>query len=156
MDWSTVPGFNAFKQPTSRACCPASQTRDPCQDTQHHKIMEPLERVIALIHTMDQCAMLLRTPSPIIPGKGLIYWNLQFMEFMGMSESLHTPTIQWGNYLVSMGSHCPAASQNNEDALYLEGNLHHLLISHPSSPPHNWQCCSPGPTCMACTTRLHS
>lgn len=32
----------------------------------------------ALTLTVDQYAGLLRTPSPITPGKGAIYWNLQW------------------------------------------------------------------------------
>lgn len=29
------------------------------------------------------CAMVLRTPSPIMPGKGVVYWNLQWLVPLG-------------------------------------------------------------------------
>ena len=34
------------------------------------------ERATALTFTMNQCAVLLKTPSPITPGKHVISWNL--------------------------------------------------------------------------------
>ena len=40
--------------------------------------MEVLGTTITLTLTMDQWAVLLRTVSPIKPGKGIIYWDLQW------------------------------------------------------------------------------
>lgn len=37
-----------------------------------------MEMTIAQILTKDQDAMLLRTPSPKMPGKDIVHWNLQW------------------------------------------------------------------------------
>lgn len=42
------------------------------------KLWKSLETAIAPTLTVDQCVVLLRTPSSIKPGKGVIYWNLQW------------------------------------------------------------------------------
>lgn len=41
------------------------------------KMWKSWETAIALTLTVDRPAMLLRTPSSILPGKDIIYWNLQ-------------------------------------------------------------------------------
>lgn len=38
------------------------------------------------LSTMGQHAMLLRTPSPVMPGKGIIYWNLQWGMLTGLAS----------------------------------------------------------------------
>lgn len=39
-------------------------------------IVKSQGRATALIFTMNQCAVLLKTPRPITPGKHVISWNL--------------------------------------------------------------------------------
>lgn len=36
------------------------------------------ETAITWTPTQDECAELLRTPSPIVTGKGVIYWDMQW------------------------------------------------------------------------------
>ena len=50
----------------------------PAEKSHTVKVWKSPETAIALTLTMDQRAVLLRTPSPIMPGKGIIYWNLQW------------------------------------------------------------------------------
>lgn len=54
--------------------------------------MDAMETVIALTLTVEQRALLLRTPSPITPGKGVIYWNLQWDDSLG-----------WVSYSICLG-----------------------------------------------------
>lgn len=65
------------------------------------KLWKLWETAIALNLTMDQCAVLLETPNPTIPGKGINYWNLQwdippgwvsYLAPLGEGEPLH---LQW-------------------------------------------------------------
>ena len=42
------------------------------------KVRKLQETPFSQTPTKDQHSMLLRTPSPIMSGKGIIYWNLQW------------------------------------------------------------------------------
>lgn len=58
---------------------PYTRPGTPVETSNTMKVCKGME-VAADSHcalTMEQCAMLLGTPSPITPGKGIIYWNLQ-------------------------------------------------------------------------------
>lgn len=52
------------------------QTLTPAETLNTIKAWKSQETIDALTLSMDQCAILLRTPNPIIPGKGFDYWNL--------------------------------------------------------------------------------
>ena len=52
--------------------------RAPAKTSNTVKVWRWQETAIAPILTMAQSATLLRTPSPIMPGKGVIPWNLQW------------------------------------------------------------------------------
>ena len=49
----------------------------PAETPNTIKLWKSRETTIVLILTVDQRAKLRRTPGPIMPGKGVIYWNLQ-------------------------------------------------------------------------------
>lgn len=53
------------------------------------KVWKSWETVPTL--TMDQHAMLLRTLSPIMPGKGVIYWNVHMGPPTRVGELLQSP-----------------------------------------------------------------
>lgn len=42
------------------------------------KVWKLRETAVALTLDKGQCDTLLRTPSTVMPGKGVIYWNLQW------------------------------------------------------------------------------
>lgn len=61
-----------------RPVTPYARLRTPTETPSATKVWKLRGNAIALTLTRDQCAMLLRTPSPITPGKGVIYWSLQW------------------------------------------------------------------------------
>lgn len=49
-----------------------------CQKSQSHKDMEVMRDGHCCDPHQDEGAMLLRTPRAIMPGEGVIYWNLDW------------------------------------------------------------------------------
>lgn len=91
------------------------------------------ETVIALTLTMDQHAMLLRTPSPIMPGEGVSSWNLQW----DISPDGRVTSPHWvrGNYSLSIGmllSYCKPEV------------LKHTLPGMEHAPLKSGECGGPG------------
>ena len=78
--WTIVlsQGLRHWNDQPVEAIAPYARLRIPAETPNTIKVWKSRETVMILTLTMDQCAVLLRTPSPIIPGKGVIYWNLQW------------------------------------------------------------------------------
>ena len=119
---------------------------------------------IPLTLTMGQSAVLLRTPSPLTPGKDIIYRNCNRISHW---DRWVTWTPWWGGTTESpMGSY-PATSWTCWNTLYVVWNTKqskrgegggrglaypppaHLLTPDSAAIPHP-------PTCMVCTTLSNS
>lgn len=165
MNWSTVSDFNTLEWSASRAYCPICQTGDHCQDTQYQRYGSHRRYVTnAPIPTMEQRDMLLRTPSPISLGKGVIYWDFSWnisldgwlTSYPWMRENCKSP----------LGFYCPVANPDllkystprMEHALLTKGRRWGPGLSCPvlSPSPYVWQYCFPQPTCMVCAAKLYS
>lgn len=138
-----------FEWSFSRACFPIGQLGTPM------KAPDTAKKVVGNSHfptlTMDQCAILWITPSPIAPGKS---------SFSGICNGI-SPWDGWvtlcpwvrGTYSVSLGFHCPSEIFICWNAPCLEWNMQHwekgeyggpgLAYHDLSLSSHDWQCCLP-------------
>ena len=108
--------------------------------------------------TVYQPALLLRTPSPIAPGKEVTYWNLQWDIPPGWVSYLAPPTGVRGNDSVSGGialSCCKlgllkhtVAGVEHVPLEEGEGGDPSLAYPGPQSISRAWQCCFPPPADM--------
>ena len=86
------PGSNTFEWSPVEPVVPYARRGMLARTTNTMQVWKSKETAIALSLTMDQCAVLLRTPSGITPGKGIIYWNLQW-----------DVLLRWVTYFPSLG-----------------------------------------------------
>lgn len=68
---------------------PYAKLRIPAKILNAEKVWKLWEMSTVPTLTMDQYATLLRVPNTILPGKGIISWNLQDVPLGGVSYFIH-------------------------------------------------------------------
>lgn len=77
-----------------RPLAPYARLRTRAKTPSAVKVRKSWKTAIALTLTVNQCAMLLRTPSLILNEKGIIYQNLQW-DVSQVWENYFAPLLEW-------------------------------------------------------------